>query len=102
MTEGDRDAEIGRTLREYKEQSERLGCLLSKMQRIVSQAAEVQKASEKDAEMLMRVSAAAADYVGEADAGQLFRDIAEAAKAKKQKLDALHRQGIGGLLRDKG
>ena len=99
MTEQERNAEIGRTLREYKEQSERMGCLLSKLARIAEEAEKVRKAAP-DPAALAQTAQTAAQRVGEGDVTALLRSIAEAGATKQRLWELLHRQGVGEMLRD--
>lgn len=100
MTENDRDAEIGRTIREYKEQSERLGCLFSKLNRISSQIEQIQGAADNP-EQLIKAAVHAADQIGECDVSKLFQDISETSRVKDQLVQLLQRQGLGDLISGK-
>ena len=99
----DKDAEIGRTIREYQEQSERLGCLLSKMQRISGEIEKVQRAIGEGPARLSQAARTAAESVGDGAISTLFTDIAEAGATKQRLFESLHRQGVGRFIReDKG
>ena len=98
MTEGDKDAEIGRTVREYKDQSEKLECLLSRLARIASCVERVRNAIGDNT--LEAAANQAASSIEECDVARLFKDIADTDKSRRMTLEALHRQGLGAFVRD--
>ena len=98
MTESDEDVEVGRTLREYKEQSERLGCLLSRMQRMALAVENVQKAVNEGGGALTLAAENAVRRVEDGNIGSVFASIAETSKAKERLYNSLHQQGVGRLI----
>ncbi len=103
MTENDKDTEIGRTLREYQEQSDRLGCLVSKLHRLAGHIENVQQAVTVKSATLAQAAQAAAQEAGSVSVHDLFMEIAKADARKRKLYSTLRQQGVGHLIReDKG
>lgn len=100
MTENDNGTEIGRTLLEYKEQSDRLGCLVSKLYRLSGHIENVQQAVSVKSATLAQVAQAAAQEAGDISIHDLFMEIAKADAKKRQLYTTLQQQGVGDLIRE--
>ncbi|MYH35690.1 MAG: hypothetical protein F4027_04515 [Rhodospirillaceae bacterium] len=101
MTENDKDTEIGRTLREYQAESDRLGCLTSKLNRLAGHIEHVLEAMIAQSRTLAKSAQSAAEETGDLSIRDLFMEIAKADATKRRLYKALHDQGVGHLIRER-
>ena len=92
------NAEVGKTMLEYKQATERLGCLLSRVHRIGC-AAEKLKATAELGDIFETATTAAKALADESDIAALFRDIVETSGQANHLRDLLERQGVGHIIR---
>ena len=100
MTEDDKDTEVGRTIREYQEQSDRLGCLVSKLHRLGGHIENIQNAIVSKSSTLTQDVQTAAQQVGDISIHDLLMEIAKADAAKRRLYGTLQDQGVGHLIRE--
>ncbi len=92
------DAEVGKTILEYKQATERLGCLMSRVHRIGC-AAEKLKATDALGDIFVTATDAAKTLADETDIAALLREIAQTSGQANHLSDLLERQGVGHIIR---
>ncbi|MDE0147430.1 MAG: hypothetical protein OXM58_03580 [Rhodospirillaceae bacterium] len=100
MTGDEKDTEIGRTLREYQAESDRLGCLASKLSRLFDRIENVQEAIAAKSGSVAAKAQSAAEEAGDVSIRDLLMEIAKADAAKRRLYKALQDQGVGHLIRE--
>ena len=100
MTDNERDAEIGRTVREYKEQGEKLGCLRSRLGRTADAIAEVIKAMDekKDSKLFSTVASNALKMTGDTNVSETIADMSDAWSKREALQKRIQEQGFGGVV----
>ena len=100
MTENQRDAEIGRTIREYKEQDELIACLRARLSRSATAINDLLKAIDEksDPSLVATAAANAAKQAGVTNVAEAMTELSEAWQKRETMRKSLEAQGYGRVI----
>ena len=100
MTEDQRDAEIGRTVREYKEHDELIACLKARLTRASTAIGDLLKAvdEKKEPRLVATAAANAAKQLGDTDVAGAMEELSETWQRRETLRKTLEAQGYGRVM----
>ena len=100
MTDNERDAELGRTLREYMEHREQIGCLRSKLGRTAEAIADVLKVMDekKDSRLVATEMSNALKKIDDTNVADAIAQLSDAWARRETLRERLNEQGLGGVV----
>ncbi len=98
MTDNERDAELGRTLREYMEHREQIGCLPSKLGRTAEAIADVLMDEKKDSRLVATEMSNALKKIDDTNVADAIAQLSDAWARRETLRERLNEQGLGGVV----